>query len=369
MSRFVLMSEATYRLQWNRFSADLMGGADSSLEVPHSSRFYRSDERYPRVVFDDGPMLQTTRLPLQGSAYVFSEVRFSPISIAGGTRFNGSLNSYKSIWVSQLNAAARFFGDNYLKFGFTQGMRPPTILDRAGLRPVEGISTLTPERSKAYQGEFNSAFSIPGLLKRGSVRVDFAYTTLESTITREENLTSPFLSTPIVLKPSNIATWEGLAQLEFTVPLELTVAYTNTKVSAPKFDQPSVTGIEPNHGPTHHGTLMVAYDILGTATVQPSLEVQCGGSWRIVYPAADVENVTPVQKQLGCYYIANVSLRLPSRPRDVSLMITLRNLLDARPPPADFLFPELRGAEAPLEQLRGRAIFATLQWSPWGGDI
>src|SRR5207247_5447267 len=106
------------------------------------------------------------------------------------------------------SAGVRGYGRSYLKVGVTQGMRPPTLLDRDGLQPVLGRRDLPVEKSRAFQFEATSAFALPGWAT-GIVRGDYSRTRTTN-ITREGQRVQAYRFEPVPTVGQDIETIEGV---------------------------------------------------------------------------------------------------------------------------------------------------------------
>ncbi|MFC1611582.1 TonB-dependent receptor domain-containing protein [Myxococcota bacterium] len=371
LSRFTALLEANHRFEYDWLRSELMVGADASLFVPHSSHFYESVSELNGDMAEVGEVVLSRGFDNLGdatrafSAYAFEELRlFGRASLAGGLRYNAS-NTHKSVMLYQGNAGLRVWGQSYVKAGFAQGMRPPTVQDREGLVPVLGDPNLLPERSSALQLEANASWSWPGWIEHGFFRVDYSMTTAESVIRRESLKFMRNRFEPISMDGFDITTLEGMLDLEFPGDVELFLMVWNNVVrDRPTEDQPEGQP-RTNHGPSLHGLARLGVTIGKTVFVQTSAEVQCGGL-RKYPPRTQLGETAYVRgtntREMGCFPFIGAMVRWPAESESIALTFSVDNLLDQRIPTAYYPVPALLNAEAPLQDSYGRTIFAMLEW-------
>ncbi len=369
MSRFATIVEASHRLQWRMIRSDLMLGVEGMLETPHGTRFIASDPYFDSAPTDYGPVLRAAG-DATGSAYLFEELKlWERLSLSGGARVNAA-GTYKPTWLTQANAALRVFGQSYAKFSFTQGMRPPTLLDRYGVQPVKGNPNLSPERSWAYQFEANTRFALPGIIEKGFVRADFTRTDTDSNIYREGLRFKPFVQNAIPLYGTTGSSWEALLELAWRGNVDTTVSFWSNQV----FDkQRAVEGAtteqrrlrSPNRGPAQRWYGQALYAPVDSVALRASGTVQCRGKYRyLAAPLLGDSTPQVVETRMPCYTTLGAGLRWTIPESDAHIDFTADNLTDERPPVALYTLPELFDSEPRGGIVTGRTFFFTLTWSP-----
>jgi len=376
MSRVNLLLEVNYRLLLfgGQIRSDLMVGVDGTIDAPHSSQFLVSSQELNGGFMERGRVFpngsDNTASPLNaqtGSAYVADELHWKRFSVTGGGRANVS-NTYKTAFLGQLGAAIRLFGESYAKINFTQGLRPPTLLDRIGIQPVFGDPTLDPEVSTAFQYEFNASWSIDGFIKRGFARVDYATTTTRNNVTRQGSSMVRFLQQPVSAPGGASESFEAVLSMSFPwADADLLATYYGLTFNQCSAFDVSQCERAPNHGPQHRVSVRGGASLFGFLRASGSLNLQCGGSWQTLSPdqAQDVSayrDDRPDPETLGCYPFIGAFVRLPETESQFQISISVDNLFAQTAPVAMFSHPELVGAETRQQAVYGRRVFAMLEW-------
>ncbi len=357
MSQFSLVGELSYRLRTAFVNADLMGGAEGSALVPHASSFAQAEPSLNGTLVDQGLQVKTGQTPTSLSSYVWAELQsFERFSLGGGARYNRS-NSYLDVWLFQASTGLRLIGKSYVKFNYTQGFRPPTLLDRAGLQPVIGRPDLTPETSVASQAEFNVAGSWPGIMRRGFLRTDYSRTQVSSLITREGQRFVPYRVRPVSTAGLAIDAFEFYADAELEGGILVQGMYENNKVRnlVQETDEVQVQRVIPNHGPRHRWLGSLGFQLGSYASMRGSSYGQCGG---LEYSAQDGSN-----KKLGCYPLFGLAIQAPVQANPLQVTVSLDNIADTRIPAAYFSQPQLGGATPPVPSTTARTVFVMLTWN------
>ncbi len=396
VSRFALTWELKHRVQRAWMSSDLSFGADSSALTPHSSRFSEVVPTLGGDLFEQGDVVQARPLtdsPADLSIYAFEEMRlWDRVSLAGGARYNLS-NSYQRQALFQANAGVRGYGRSYLKVGITQGMRPPTLLDREGLQPVLGRRDLPVEQSRAVQFEATTAWSLPKWTS-GMLRADYARTRTTN-ITREGQRVEPYRFEPVPTVGHEIESLEGVFDADFLDhKANLHIMYYGNIVREPapepkegepvpslderirtELDHFSTTAqggtydekrVRPNYGPRHRWQVSASASVLAYARLFATARGHCGGVRRL-FDSWSINQLQTKDSELGCYAFYGGAVRFPAAPERIGITLSADNIFDQRYPSAFFPLQELNGGEAPLNALSGRTIFVLLEWHEVAG--
>ncbi len=381
MSQFNLIGEMGWRYQSAFFSSEAGGGVEGQMVVVHDSVFAAADPNLGGNLVSQGDALPPTSAsnlfdgstPLSGSVYGFDEIRIlDRFSVFGGARYNRGNNFRGGVLLWQANAGARLFGKTYVKVGRTAGMRPPTLLDQIGLRPITGRSDLEPERARALQFEANTAFSLPGIIDDGFVRADYSMTTTENNIVREGQRFTEYEFRPVSTEGFDIRTAEAVVAMRLFKHLDFYgMAQRNTVQRPSDSVQDGADRTVPNRGYDNRFVARLGYWPLEFLRLQGAATIQCGGTRLTFNDAAgaftspvDLQNAL-VSEKLGCEPFVDFNIMSVVPASNVSITAAVTNITDRRPASAFFSATELQGAEPPnLRWRNGRTFFVTLQWSP-----
>ncbi len=372
MSQLSAVGEISYRLLGTT-SMNVLAGVEGSTLLPHSSHFFQADPVAGGLLVEQGEVvasqgrkdLTAGRTPSTASAYLSTEVQaFERFSLAGGARYNQS-NTYLDVWLFQAGTGLRLIGKSYLKFNYTEGFRPPTLLDRTGIQPVLGRSTLEPERATAIQAELNAAGSIPGFVRRAFGRVDYSQTTVDSLIVREGLRFQPYRLRPVSTPGLNITSVEAFGDAELVGGFILQGMYerTITRNAVSETDESQVSRELANHGPQHRWMAALGMNVGEYMFMRGFSRGQCGG---LRYAAGADSNL--LGDKLGCYPLFGFSLQAPIEASPVQITLSVDNIANTKMPSAYFSQPELVGAEAPVPSTTSRSVFIMLTWVNAGGE-
>ena len=367
MSILSAVLEGNYRLQGINWRSNTMIGMNAQLETPHQSYFYGEERNFVDLPpLPQGNVVAGNAQSL--SAYVFDEFwLWERLGISGGSRINLS-DSYKQTVLWQLNSSIRLFGESYAKFGISEGMRPPTLLDRLGNLPVVGNSRLKPEKSQSQQIELNGTWKNIGLFNNIFSRISYAGSKTDSLIIREGAINDVYIQNPVSTNGTVGQILSVGSQFEITNTIKIDTMYRRNLVKKNVPNKVAGSDIDraPNHGPEHRWLLDLGHSMRPWGYGKIALSGQCGGDVNFFDPpdpaAAHQKPPTPPIQKLGCYHFVDLSIRIPAEIKQVGISITATNITNSQPPISMFLFPDFRGSEVHQPSATGRTLFASLEW-------